>query len=41
MATKTFISHSSKDKPIVKELAEKLQKENIWFDAWESRRNYV
>lgn len=35
MATKTFISHSSKDKPIVKELAEKLQKENIWFDAWD------
>lgn len=34
MKQKTFISHSSKDKSIVRELADKLTKENIWFDAW-------
>lgn len=35
MNQKTFISHSSKDKAIVKELAEKLSNEKIWFDAWD------
>jgi predicted Zn-dependent protease len=35
MATKTFISHSSVDKQIVEQLAEKLQQESIWYDAWD------
>lgn len=34
MKNKTFISHSSLDKPIVLKLAEILERENIWFDAW-------
>jgi molybdate-binding protein len=31
-----FISHSSKDKPAVRELAEKLKTDGIrvWFDEW-------
>ena len=32
-----FLSHSTKDKPIVLEIAERLKKDGIkvWFDAWE------
>ncbi len=32
-----FISHSAKDKPAVRELAERLRKEGlrVWFDEWE------
>jgi len=35
MIKKTFISHSSKDKEIVNELAEKLHETNVWFDLWD------
>lgn len=32
-----FISHSEKDKPAVRELAERLRKDGlrVWFDEWE------
>ncbi len=32
-----FISHSSKDKPVVRELAERLKNDGlkVWFDEWE------
>jgi hypothetical protein len=40
--TETFtydvlISHSAKDKPVVRELAERLKKDGlrVWFDDWE------
>src|SRR5688572_11917017 len=31
-----FLSHSSKDKPIVRDLAERLRKDGlkVWFDEW-------
>jgi hypothetical protein len=31
-----FLSHSSKDKPIVRELAERLRADGlrVWFDEW-------
>src|SRR5215475_707205 len=34
-----FLSHSSKDKPIVRDLAERLRKDGlrVWFDEWEIR----
>jgi hypothetical protein len=34
-----FISHSSKDKPVVRELAERLRKDGlrVWLDDWEIR----
>lgn len=34
-----FISHSSKDKPVVYELAERLKADGlrVWLDAWEIR----
>ena len=35
MKRKTFISHSSKDKSLVLQIAEKLKKENVWFDIWD------
>lgn len=34
MSSYTFISHSSKDKAIVTELAEILKQENVWYDTW-------
>ncbi len=32
-----FLSHSSKDKPVVRELANRLKKDKlrVWFDEWE------
>ncbi len=32
-----FLSHSAKDKPIVRELANRLKKDKlrVWFDEWE------
>lgn len=32
-----FLSHSAKDKPVVRELANRLKKDNlrVWFDEWE------
>ena len=32
-----FLSHSSKDKGLVREVAERLRKDGVkvWFDAWE------
>ncbi len=35
MIKKTFISHSSSDKSLVRDLAERLRKENVWFDLWD------
>src|ERR1035438_3432140 len=34
-----FLSHSSKDKPVVRRLAERLRKDGlrVWFDEWEIR----
>jgi TIR domain-containing protein len=34
-----FLSHSSKDKPAVRELAERLRRDGlrVWFDEWEIR----
>ena len=32
---KTFISHSTKDKPLVLQIAERLRKENVWVDTWD------
>lgn len=32
---KTFISHSSKDKEFVIQLASRLSKEQVWFDMWD------
>jgi len=31
-----FLSHSLKDKPVVRELAERLRKDglSVWFDEW-------
>jgi len=31
-----FLSHSAKDKPVVRELAERLRKDGlkVWFDEW-------
>lgn len=33
-----FISHSAKDKPVVRELAERLKRDGlrVWFDEWET-----
>jgi hypothetical protein len=32
-----FISHSAKDKPVARELAERLKRDGlrVWFDEWE------
>ena len=32
-----FLSHSSKDKPVVRKVAERLRKDglSVWFDEWE------
>lgn len=32
-----FLSHSAKDKPVVRELANRLKKDNlrVWLDEWE------
>lgn len=32
-----FLSHSSKDKPVVRDIAERLKKDGVkvWFDEWE------
>jgi len=35
MKRKTFISHSSKDKELVLQIANKLKRENVWFDMWD------
>lgn len=35
MKRKTFISHSSKDKDLVKKIADTLKQENVWFDMWD------
>src|SRR4051794_29410783 len=34
-----FLSHSSKDKPVVRSLAERLKRDGlkVWFDQWEIR----
>lgn len=32
---KTFLSHSSKDKSLVLEVAEMLRKNGVWLDSWE------
>jgi hypothetical protein len=34
-----FLSHSSKDKPVVRELAHRLRKDKlrVWFDEWEPK----
>ena len=34
-----FLSHSSKDKPVVRELAERLRRDRlkVWFDEWETQ----
>lgn len=34
-----FISHSEKDKPAVRELAERLRKDGlrVWLDEWETK----
>ena len=34
-----FLSHSSKDKEVVRDIAEQLRANdlNVWFDAWEIR----
>ncbi len=34
-----FLSHSSKDKPVVRAVAERLRADGlrVWFDAWELR----
>ena len=32
-----FLSHSAKDKPVVRDVAERLKKDGlrVWFDEWE------
>ena len=34
-----FLSHSAKDKPVVRELAQRLKADGlrVWFDEWEIR----
>ena len=34
-----FLSHSAKDKPVVRDVAERLRKDGlrVWFDEWEIR----
>ena len=34
-----FLSHSAKDKPVVRDVAERLKKDGlrVWFDEWELR----
>ena len=34
-----FLSHSAKDKPVVRDVAERLKKDGlrVWFDEWEIR----
>jgi hypothetical protein len=34
-----FLSHSSKDKPVARDIAERLKKDGVkvWFDEWEIR----
>jgi len=34
-----FLSHSAKDKPVVRDVAEWLKKDGlrVWFDEWEIR----
>ena len=34
-----FLSHSSKDKPVVRDIAERLKKDGlrVWFDEWDIR----
>ena len=34
-----FLSHSAKDKPVVRDVAEPLRKDGlrVWFDEWEIR----
>ena len=34
-----FLSHSAKDKPVVRDVAERLKKDGlrVWFDEWETR----
>ena len=34
-----FLSHSAKDKPVVRDVAERLTKDGlgVWFDEWEIR----
>ena len=34
-----FLSHSSKDKPVVRDLAERLKRDGlkVWLDEWEIR----
>ena len=37
-----FLSHSAKDKPVVRDVAERLRKDGlrVWFDEWEIRPGY-
>ncbi len=34
-----FLSHSARDKPVVRDVAERLKEDGlrVWFDAWEIR----
>ncbi len=36
-----FLSHSAKDKPVVRDVAERLRKDGlrVWFDEWETSRS--
>ena len=37
-----FLSHSAKDKRVVRDVAERLRKDGlrVWFDEWEIRSGY-